>query len=168
MSQNLLVSPSCTSLVSSRTRNSSTGKLVSTPGKWLGLPGKIYDVIAKWKKHGATRYPYTDFGVSQGLYYFFTNKNTQKVATILNWQNLFTLDIHSSTLLKLQTSKALLKWPNINTYIKKQNFHSPWFHTLNDSEIIPVLGQLFLDFIEEMSKLHAQYQAGHTQEDIWP
>ena len=45
--KNLLVSPSCTSLVSSRTRNSSTGKLVSTPGKRLGLPGKIYDVIVK-------------------------------------------------------------------------------------------------------------------------
>ena len=45
--KNLLVSPSRTSLVSSSTRNSSTVKLVSTPGKRLGLPGEIYDVIAK-------------------------------------------------------------------------------------------------------------------------
>ena len=48
--KNLFVSPSSTLLLSSRTRNSSTGKMVSTPGKRLGLPSKIDDVIAKWKK----------------------------------------------------------------------------------------------------------------------
>lgn len=31
------------------TRNSSTGKVVSTLAKKLGLPGTIDDVIAKWK-----------------------------------------------------------------------------------------------------------------------
>ena len=60
--KNLLVSLSCS--LYSRTRDYSTGKLVSTPEKRLSLPGKIDDVIVKWKKHGTTRYPYTDFGVS--------------------------------------------------------------------------------------------------------
>ena len=30
---------------------------MSTPEKWLVLPGKVDDVTTKWKKHGATRYP---------------------------------------------------------------------------------------------------------------
>lgn len=35
-------------------------------------------------------------------------------------------------------------------------YNLPCFHALDNSYVVPVLGKLFLNFIEKMSKLHTQ------------
>ena len=59
--------------------HSSTCKLVSTPETRVGLPGKIDDVIARWKENVASPYP-------QGLYIFPACFQFE-MSEIIGWNN---------------------------------------------------------------------------------